>query len=359
MLRRVAVVYNEPQPSGYDDTHEEKAVLGVLEAVTAVYEAARELGYEASLLPLVPPFEEARQKLAALNVDVVFNLFEGFCGEPETEALVPETLTELGVPFTGCQASVIRLALDKARVKVILKENNIPTPDFQVISPQTLDTFRLGYPCIVKPRGEDASHGISADSMVRDFSSLERQVKAITSTYHSGSLVEEYIGGREFNATVMGNTRCVVLPISEIVYDLAPDVPRILTFAAKWEPDSVYFKGTKVICPAEVTEQVRQYIAATALKAFKLVVGNGYARMDMRMDEAGTLNIIEVNPNPDISPDTGAARQSAAAGMKYAEFIEKIVNMALEKQKNVRKNTPHVRRRQAGVDANTEKYARI
>jgi hypothetical protein len=77
------------------------------------------------------------------------------------------------------------------------------------------------------------------------------------------------------------------------------------------------------------------------------------------MDEAGTLNIIEINPNPDISPDTGAARQSAAAGMKYAEFIEKIVNMALEKQKNVRKNPPHVRRRQAGVDANTEKYARI
>ena len=359
MPRRVAIVYNEPQPSGYDDTHEEKAVLGVLEAVTAVHEAARELGYEATLLPLVPPFEEARQKLTALDVDVVFNLFEGFCGEPETEALVPETLTELGIPFTGCQAPVIRLALDKARVKAFLKENGIPTPDFQLISPQTLDTFRLGYPCIVKPRGEDASHGISADSLVTDFLSLERQVKTITNTYHSGSLVEQFIGGREFNATVMGNTRCVVLPVSEIVYSLAPDVPRILTFAAKWEPDSVYFKGTKVICPAEVTAQELQYIADTARKAFKLVVSSGYARMDMRMDEAGKLNIIEINPNPDISPDTGAARQSAAAGMKYAEFIEKIINLALEKEKHGRKNPPHVRRRQAGVDANTEKYARI
>ncbi len=77
---------------------------------------------------------------------------------------------------------------------------------------------------------------------------------AITEAYNSGALVEEFIGGREFNATVMGNSQCVVLPVSEIVYTLPPEIPRILTFAAKWEPDSIYFKGTKVICPAEVSE---------------------------------------------------------------------------------------------------------
>jgi len=359
MFRRVAIVYNEPQPSGYDDQHEEKAVLGVLEAVNAVHEATRALGYEATLLPLLPPFEEARKKLEALDVNVVFNLFEGFCGAAETESLVPETLTALDIPFTGCKADVIRLALDKAEVKKILKEKGIPTPDFQTISPQTLATFHLRYPCIVKPRAEDASHGISADSLVTDFASLERQVAAVTRTYHSGSLVEEFVGGREFNATVMGNLRCVVLPLSEIVYALAPGMPRILTFAAKWEPDSVYFKGTRVVCPAEVSETERQYIADTAMEAFKLVVKRGYARMDMRMDEGGRLNIIEVNPNPDISPDTGAARQSAAAGMKYAEFIEKIINMALEKDKHGRKNPPDDRHRQAAIDADTEKYARI
>ena len=89
------------------------------------------------------------------------------------------------------------------------------------------------------------------------------------------------------------------------------------------------------------------------------MVGRGYARVDMRMDEAGILNIIEVNPNPDISPETGAARQSAAAGMKYAEFIGKIIELALEKEKYGHKTPPHVRRRQAGVNADTEKYARI
>ena len=75
MYKRVAIVYNEPQPSGYDDTHEEKAVLGVLDAVNAVREAMVELGRNVITVPLLPPIEEARKKLAALDVDVVFNLF--------------------------------------------------------------------------------------------------------------------------------------------------------------------------------------------------------------------------------------------------------------------------------------------
>src|SRR4030042_5601620 len=110
MCARIGVVYNEPTPSRYDRTHEEKAVIGVLEAVEAVRTSILELGYEVVLLPLVPPFDLAREKLASLKVVLVFNLFEGFCGEPETEALVPEALGELGLPFTGCQALALRMA---------------------------------------------------------------------------------------------------------------------------------------------------------------------------------------------------------------------------------------------------------
>jgi D-alanine-D-alanine ligase len=356
---RIAIVYNEPHPSRYDTTGEEKAVLGVLDAVSAVHKALLELGHEVTLLPLVPPFAEARKKLEALNAKAVFNLFEGFCGEPETEALVPATLTELGMPYTGCRADILKLALDKAGVKEILKEAGIPTPDFQLLSPATLDTFKLDFPCIVKPRAEDASHGISANSLVRDFAALERQVRAVTESYSSGALVEHFIGGREFNATVMGNSQYVVLPVSEIVYSLSPEIPRILTFAAKWEPSSPYFKGTKVVCPAKVSKQEREYVANTAMSGFKLLVGRGYARMDMRMDEAGRLNIIEVNPNPDISPGTGAARQSRAAGMSYAEFIGRILNLTLERDKNDAENPSHVSQGQAGAADNTKKYARI
>jgi D-alanine-D-alanine ligase len=359
MRRRVAVVFNQPVPSRYDNTSEQKAVEGVMEAVNAVHQALLDLKDESVLVPLVPPFEEARIKLEALKVDVVFNLFEGFCGEPQTEALVPDTLTELGIIFTGCRSDVLRLALDKAKVKIILKSSGIPTPDFQLLGPEMLHTFRLNYPCIVKPRSEDASHGISDLSVVKDFDGLKRQVTMVSETYSGGALIEEFVGGREFNATVIGNTEYTVLPPSEICYTLPDGVPKLLTFAAKWENSSIYYDNTKVKCPAKVTPAERKYIADTALAAFKLVGCSGYARVDMRMDEAGKLNVIEVNPNPDISPGTGAARQAKAAGMSYAQFVDLVINLALEKKKDDCQNTAHDRRGQAGADADTAEYARI
>lgn len=358
MQKRVAIVYNEPEPSKYDTAHEEKAVLGVLEAVTAVQNTLNELGHETSLLSLVPPFDEAKKKLAALKVDVVFNLFEGFCGLPETEALVPEALSELGIPYTGCHPGVLRLALDKVGIKAALMKNRIATPDYQILDTGSLHNFRLKFPCIVKPRAEDASHGISVNSLVKDYAELKKQVAEVCEMYKS-ALVEHFVGGREFSATVMGNSRCVVLPISEIEYELPPEMPRILTFAAKWKTRSKYYRGTKAVCPAKINETERKRITGTALAAFRLVVKRGYARVDMRMDENGKLNVIEINPNPDISPDAGAARQAAAAGMSYTKFIEKILKLAITRGRHGRTNSPDVSGRQTGVNADTKEHAGI
>ena len=359
MHKRVAIVYNEPYPSRYDAAGEEKAVLGVLDAVTAVHQALLELDYDVTRLTLVPPIKSSRKRIRALDADVAFNLFEGFCGHPETEAMVPEALSELGIPCTGCPGTVLRLALDKAKVKVLLKAAGIPTPDFQLLNPQIMHMFQLGYPCIVKPCSEDASHGLSEASVVTNSASLEKQVQLISESYGGGAIVEEFIDGREFNATVLGNSRCTMLPVSEIVYSLPSEKPRILTFAAKWEPDSLYFQGTRAVCPAEISAEERELISKTALAAFHLLGCQGYARVDMRMGKKGRLNIIEVNPNPDISPGAGAARQAEVAGMNYTQFIEKIVQLALEKEYRDDQDTRHVEKRQASSDANTTEYSRI
>jgi D-alanine-D-alanine ligase len=359
MRKRVAVVYNEPCPSRYDSTGEEKAVLGVLDAVTAVHQALLEIGCQVTCVPLAPPLQSTRGKISSLDADLVFNLFEGFCGHPETEAIVPEALSEVGIPFTGCPGTALRLALDKAKLKVLLQAAGIPTPDFQLLNPQTPHMFRLGYPCIVKPRSEDASHGLSEASVATDLVSLEKQVRLISTSYGGGAIVEEFIDGREFNATVLGNSPGTVLPVSEIVYALPSEKPRILTFAAKWEPDSLYFQGTRAVCPTEISTDERESINQIALASFHLLGCQGYARVDMRMDKEGSLNVIEVNPNPDISPDAGAARQAEAAGMTYTQFIEKIVKLALENEYHERQDTPHVKKRQASLDGNTAEYARV
>jgi D-alanine-D-alanine ligase len=334
-------------------------VLGVLDAVTAVHQALLEIGHQVTRVPLAPPLKSTRGKLSSLDVDLVFNLFEGFCGSPETEAIVPEALSELGIPFTGCPDTALRLALDKARGKVLLKAAGIPTPDFQLLNPQIMHMFQLGYPCIVKPRSEDASHGLSEASVVTNSVSLGKQVQLISASYHGGALVEEFIDGREFNATVLGNSQGTVLPVSEIVYSLPSEKPRVLTFTAKWEPDSLYFQGTRAVCPAEISADERESINQIALAAFRLLGCQGYARVDMRVDKDGQLNVIEVNPNPDISPDSGAARQAGAAAMNYTQFIEKIVKLALEKEYRDHQDTPHVKERQASLNGNTAGYARV
>ena len=359
MRKHIAIVYNKPEPSRYDATGEVKAALGVLDAVQAVEQSLHELDYSVKLLPLTFPFEPEREKLKFQEFDLVINLFEGFCGYPETEALVPEALDELGIPYTGCRANILRLALDKAKVKVFLQAAGIPTPDAQLLTPATLDMFQLSFPCIVKPSGEDASHGLTGDSVVYDFASLERQVRVVSESYGGRALVEKFLSGREFSATVMGKSQYSVLPVSEMVYALPPGMARILTFEAKWEPDSPYYQGTTTVCPAEIEVEEQERIANTALSVFRVIGCKGYGRVDMRADSEGRINVIEVNPNPDISPGTGVARQTAAAGMTYTEFVERIIEIALEKEADGNQHPPHAEERQAAPDANTAEYPRV
>jgi len=359
MRMRIAVVYNEPQQSCCGSLDEYKSALGVLEAVNAVHRSLVELDFDVTVVPLVPPLGQAERELKNLNTDLVFNLFEGFCDYPETEAAIPEILAKMGISFTGCPGPVLSLALDKAKTKLILTAAGIKTPDFQLLNPKTLHMFRLDYPCIVKPRCDDASNSLSEESVVYDFSELERQVGAICDFYGGNAIVETFITGREFNATVMGNSELAVLPVSEIIYSLPPGMPEILTFDAKWETGSLYFKGTKPVCPAEIEAEDQQHIAETITTVYRLLACQGYARVDLRMDREEELNVIEVNPNPDISPGTGAARQAEAAGMTYTQFVEKIVRLALDGKDDENRYPLYVSRRQTPHSRNTARHTRI
>lgn len=359
MCARVAIVYNEPVSSRYNNRGEEAAVLGVLDSVAAVHQALAELGHDVVQVPLAPPMESAKRKLARLETDVVFNLFEGFPGNPETEAEVPDVLAGLGIAYTGCPAKTLRLALDKAETSELLKAAGISTPAFQLLTPETMAAFRLNFPCIVKPVAEDASHGLSERSVASDYASLQGQVELISSAYGGQALVEEFISGREFNVTVMGDAGGTVLPISEIDYTLPAGLPEILTFEAKWRPESPYFRGTGVICPANISSGYRKNIEGTARVTYRRLGLRGYARIDLRLDKKGRFNVIDVNPNPDISPGAGTACQAAAAGMNYNQFINKIVQLALEREDDINQDSPYGASRQGSAGENIAGYARV
>lgn len=352
----VAIIYNKPLPSRYNTRGEEAAVAGVLVELRAVSTALKKLGYKVQPVPLEPPSENAAGVLENLKADVVFNLFEGFCGEPQTEADIAEILAGTGIPFTGNPAPALRLALNKPEAKCLLEEAGIDTPGFQLMQPGDTSEFRLSFPSIVKPPAEDASHGLTEKSVVNSLDELREQLAVFGQCYSGPALVEEFIDGREFNITILGDAANTALPISEIEFSLPPGKPKMLTFAAKWQEDSPYFKGTRVRCPAKIPDEIKTRIEEKTRAAFRLVGCRGYARVDLRMDNVGNIFVIEINPNPDLSPGYGAALQAKAAGMDYQTFIEKLVELAIMKEDDGNQYPANDAAGQASSDADTAGY---
>jgi D-alanine-D-alanine ligase len=331
MQLKVTIIYNAPQSGRYLTLGESVAEAGVLDEVKAVNNALLELRHGVTLLPLNPPIASAIDRLQTIDADVIFNLFEGFDDAPDSEAAMAFALEKRGAPFTGNPGRAIALAQDKISIAAFLEKNDIPTPHYQVLAPADVAKFKLVFPCIIKPVNEHASHGLSAESVVKNSETLAQQVARISARYGGQALVEEYIDGREFNATVMGNKELCVFPISEIIFNLPPEVPHILTFDAKWQEDTVYFKGTKPFCPAELSEAEADQVRETAKKIFRLAGCRGYARVDIRQGKDMIFRVIDINPNPDIGPEAGVDNQRRYTGMTYPEFIEKVVALALER----------------------------
>lgn len=332
MALRVALVYNDPIPDRYSQMGEADAITDVLEEVKAVYEALLELGHSVVKVPLVPPIDGVRSILAGLDADIFFNLFEGFAGQPETEAMVAGMMAAMGKHFTGSLAPTLALALDKVKTKELLVAAGVNTPRYQVLRPDNVSQFDLKYPCIVKPAAEDASHGVNQDSVVNDLAALSVQVEKICSHYGGRALVEEFLDGRELSSTIIGIRKPIVLSISEIVFSLPPGLPKMLTFGAKWLTDDIYFLHTDPVCPARVDDALWAHVTEVSIAAYRLLGCRGYARVDMRLDSAGHASVLEVNPNPDISVTSGAVRQASAIGLTYPQFIERIMQMAFDRE---------------------------
>jgi len=147
-------------------------------------------------------------------------------------------------------------------------------------------------------------------------------------------LVEEFIDGRELNVGLMEtNGKVGILPISEIDYSEFPqEVPRICGYEAKWVTESPEYQKSKPICPAPLEGVIRKRVEHIAIKVFKLFECRDYARVDIRIDRDGKIYVLEVNPNPDISPQSGMTRALKVQGMDYTEFVGRILERAFQRK---------------------------
>jgi D-alanine-D-alanine ligase len=156
------------------------------------------------------------------------------------------------------------------------------------------------------------------------------QLEFLITTYNQNIIAEEYIDGRELNVAVLGDK---VLPISEIEFKGLPEgLPKIVTYDGKWIEDSVYYENTKPKCPTDLDSRIKQKVETIALQAYYALGCRDYARIDIRLDENGIPFVIEVNPNPDISSDSGFARAATADGINHSGLLLRIIKFALDRR---------------------------
>lgn len=333
----VAVCFNRVPPGLHkgeagDRISEEGAEI----EASAVCSALRELGHTPTLVALGPDPGAFIADLRISVPEVVFNLCEGFWGDSRKEMHVAALLELIGIPYTGASPLCLGLTQDKVRTKDLLTRHFLPTPKYFVVEPgeDAPKGHDLSWPLFVKPRLEDASLGITTDSIVEDEMELRRRILYIHETYRQGALVEEFIEGREINAAVLGDLAPEPLPLSEIRFQ--PGLLRpIVSYDGKWLEDSPEYLGTEPVCPAPVGVKEEALLRRVALRACRIVGCRDYARVDVRLRE-GIPYILEVNANPDISPGAGLARAAQAAGMSYPELIGRILAMAVQRKELAR-----------------------
>jgi len=185
----------------------------------------------------------------------------------------------------------------------------------------------------VKPLAEDASIGIDAGSVVGDETALLARVRGMWSIFERPALVEEFIDGRELTVGLLADSTGAfdVLPASEIVFGaLPPAAPAIVSYDAKWVPDSADYKATPARCPADLDADLARQIGQVAIAAARAVGLRDYGRVDLRLRAADqAIFVLEVNANPDLSTDAGFMRAAAAAGLTAAATVERILACAV------------------------------
>ena len=327
----VVILHNAPVlPADHPDAASE---AGVLDAVEAVEQALTLRGHAVERLPVGESSARLIEDLSTLRCDAVFNLCEGLGGTGAGEAAVAGLLELCGVAYTGCSAETLSLVRDKARTKWLLAGGGLPTAPFcRVLADEPLPRAALAAlleagPCIVKPAREDASLGISADSVVTNLPALERQATEVRARY-GDVLIEQFIDGREFNVGVVMLPEPRLLPIAEIEFAENAGRWKLVTYNAKWAEDSDECLGTPPRCPADVSPELAADLGRVALAATRMTGCRDYARVDVRVNERGEPFVLEVNPNPDISPGAGFPRALAAAGIEYDEFVCRLVEQA-------------------------------
>jgi D-alanine-D-alanine ligase len=297
-------------------------------------EAVRSALAEVHRVTPVEADEDFYGRVRELRPDIVFNIAEGLNGVSR-EAQVPAMLDMLGIPYSGSDPLTLALCLDKSRTKEVLGHYRVATPKFQIVTEMgDLRGVDVSLPAMVKPLHEGSSKGIFDSSLARTASALGKAVEKILTEYRQPAIIEEYLPGREFTVSLLGNGADLrVLPIVEINFGSLPEgVNPIYSYEAKWLWDTIDNPLEIYDCPARLEPALADEIGAVCARAYRILRCRDWSRIDVRLDAGGRPNIIEVNPLPGILPNPAdnscLPKAARAAGISYNELIQSALGFA-------------------------------
>ena len=282
-----------------------------------VTEALLDLGHDVDVMDLGT---ELVSRLEAKRPDVAFIALHGTEGEDGT---VQALLELLDIPYTGPGVAACKRCMDKSLAKYILRERELPTPDWVTYSEAAIRDFgaastfvaaveRVGLPLVAKPASQGSSLGVKV------VTELEQIPNALITalSYDNRALLETWISGRELAVSVLGGE---ALPVVEAI----PTDSNAYDFEARYEIGGASFE-----CPAELGEAESAEIERVALGAYQALGCSGFARVDIMLGDSGP-QVLEINAIPGLTETSLLPQAAEAAGLDFDAMVQKILDLAL------------------------------
>jgi D-alanine-D-alanine ligase len=302
---------------------EEEAEFDTPETVAMLTQGLRALGHEVEPIEVSGPAARVVARLEALGPDLVFNTAEGSRGRFR-EAFYPALFDRLAIPFTGSDAYVCALTLDKALTKLMLEGHGVRSPRGMVVDDLSkLDVKGWRFPLIAKPNYEGSSMGITTDSVVDDEESLRSLLFSLLGRYPAGILVEEFIVGRDlvvpFIEGSSPKTGGVLEPASYHFDESYTGNRKYQLY--DFELKTVGFDAVHVKVPAEITEAQRAKVMDLSRTVFRVLGVRDAGRIDFRIGDDGELFFIELNALPSFEKGASLYVSGALAGLESTEAV--------------------------------------
>ena len=253
----------------------------------------------------------------AVHIDAVFPVLHGRSGE---DGAVQGLLELSGIPYVGCDIQSSAICMDKSLAYIVAKDAGIDTPAFSVLDGGVAAPNELAYPVFVKPARSGSSFGVTrvehADEMDAAISAAREFDRKV--------VIEQAILGTEVGCAVLGDgSELIVGEVDQIT--LRHGIFRIHQEA---EPE----KGSEnavITVPANLPQEQREQIRATAKSIYLALGCNGLSRVDMFVQDDGRIVLNEVNTLPGFTTYSRYPRMMAAAGLALPELIDRLISSSM------------------------------